>query len=301
MSGDLLGSTGAAGLTLIDIDPATGAGTFRAPQGAFGSVTEMEFRADGTLIGATGGGASTLIDIDPVSGAESFRCFHAFGALNGLEFVGDTLYGALITGPGTPSELVIVGEPNEFGECPLTFLGPTGFGGLGGLAYDAGTDILYGCVADLSDPSAGDLVTCNPASGACTSIGSTGFSICSALEFGPDGTLFGGIGAASSDAGKLITVNPSTGAGTEVGPTGFPAVSGLAFVPQRTIIIDGCDTGVDDQVLNGSTISGEIAQCADGARNHGVAKLTNRLKKAGIITGREKGAIQSCAARADIP
>jgi len=74
-----------------------------------------------------------------------------------------------------------------------------------------------------------------------------------------------------------------------------------------TIIIDGCDTGVDDHLLpDGSTISGKIADCAANAANHGdfvscVASLTNDLKKAGIITGKEKGAIQSCAANADIP
>ena len=74
-----------------------------------------------------------------------------------------------------------------------------------------------------------------------------------------------------------------------------------------TIIIDGCDTHVTDQVLeDGSTISGRIAECATNAENHGqfllcVASLTNELQKAGVITGKEKGAIQSCAARANIP
>jgi hypothetical protein len=40
--------------------------------------------------------------------------------------------------------------------------------------------------------------------------------------------------------------------------------------------------------------------------NHGqfvscVSHMTNDLKKAGTITGQQKGAIQSCAAQADIP
>jgi hypothetical protein len=161
-------------------------------------------------------------------------------------------------------------------------------------------------VADLSDPSAGSLVSCDPATGACRSTGPTGFRVCSALEFGPGGTLFGGIGSASIDAGKLITIDPSSGAGTEVGPTGFPSLSGLAFVPTRTIVVDGCDTGVDDQVIDAVSIDGEIERCAGGSRNHGtfvscVARLTNQLKRAGILTGREKGAIQRCAAQADVP
>lgn len=74
-----------------------------------------------------------------------------------------------------------------------------------------------------------------------------------------------------------------------------------------TIVIDGCDTGVIDQLLaDGSTISEKIAECAANATNHGqfvscVAQLTGDLVKAGIITGKEKGAIVSCAAQADIP
>ena len=74
-----------------------------------------------------------------------------------------------------------------------------------------------------------------------------------------------------------------------------------------TLVIDGCDTGIKDQVLvDGSLISEKIAECAEGARNHGqfvrcVARLTNDLVDAGYITGGEKGAIQKCVARAAIP
>ena len=66
-----------------------------------------------------------------------------------------------------------------------------------------------------------------------------------------------------------------------------------------TISIDGCETGVNDQLYNSQFISELIGQCAVNAKNHGnfvscVAKLTNELKKAGVISGKEKGAIQSC-------
>ena len=73
------------------------------------------------------------------------------------------------------------------------------------------------------------------------------------------------------------------------------------------VVIDGCDSGVPNTVFDdGCSISDQVAECAEGAKNHGkfvscVAKLTNNLKKAGIITGAQKGAIQSCAAQADIP
>ncbi len=74
-----------------------------------------------------------------------------------------------------------------------------------------------------------------------------------------------------------------------------------------TVVIDGCNSGVPNIVSpGGCKISDLIAACAERARNHGqfvscVSHLTNDLKRAGIITGQQKGAIQSCAARADIP
>jgi hypothetical protein len=74
-----------------------------------------------------------------------------------------------------------------------------------------------------------------------------------------------------------------------------------------TVVIDGCNSGVPNPVFsNGCTISDLIAACAEGASNHGqfvscVSQVTNDLKKAGTITGQQKGAIQSCAAQADIP
>ena len=74
-----------------------------------------------------------------------------------------------------------------------------------------------------------------------------------------------------------------------------------------TVVIDSCDSGVPNlPVANGCNISDEIADIATGAGNHGqftsaVSQLTNELKKAGAISGDEKGAIQSCAAGAAIP
>ena len=74
-----------------------------------------------------------------------------------------------------------------------------------------------------------------------------------------------------------------------------------------TVVIDGCNSGVPPTVFfSGCTITDLVMNCAPGARNHGafvscVAQVTNNLKKSGIITGAQKGAIQSCAAEADIP
>jgi hypothetical protein len=74
-----------------------------------------------------------------------------------------------------------------------------------------------------------------------------------------------------------------------------------------TVVIDGCDSGVDDtQFSDGSTIADGIAACAAGAANHGafvscVAHLTDALKKAGVISGAQQGAITTCASGASIP
>jgi hypothetical protein len=74
-----------------------------------------------------------------------------------------------------------------------------------------------------------------------------------------------------------------------------------------TVVIGGCDSGVANVLFeNGCTISDRIAECVAGAKNHGqfvrcVAQLTNGLEQEGIISGQGKGAIQSCAAQADIP
>ncbi len=74
-----------------------------------------------------------------------------------------------------------------------------------------------------------------------------------------------------------------------------------------TVVIGSCNSGVSNTLFsNGCSVSDLIAGCAVGATNHGkfvscVAHLTNDLKGAGTITGGQKGAIQSCAARASIP
>lgn len=74
-----------------------------------------------------------------------------------------------------------------------------------------------------------------------------------------------------------------------------------------TVIVGTCNSSVPNTFFTtGCTISDLIKKCAADARNHGafvscVANLTNDLKKAGTITGAQKGSIQSCAAGAAIP
>ena len=93
-----------------------------------------------------------------------------------------------------------------------------------------------------------------------------------------------------------------------------PTTAGHAIVANAlyesiapTVIIGGNDSGVPNLLLStGSTISDLIALAAIDADNHdqfvtSVASITNDLMKSGLISGSQKGAIQSCAAQAMIP
>ena len=72
-----------------------------------------------------------------------------------------------------------------------------------------------------------------------------------------------------------------------------------------TVVIGGNNSGVPNTLFaNGCTISDVIAQIAASSTNHGefvsgIADYTNSLARSGIITGKQKGAIQSAAAKAE--
>ena len=71
-----------------------------------------------------------------------------------------------------------------------------------------------------------------------------------------------------------------------------------------TVVIDGCNSGVTNTTFaTGCRITDQVNDCRVGAANHGafvscVANLMNSLRTRGVITEGQKGAIQSCAARA---
>lgn len=116
-----------------------------------------------------------------------------------------------------------------------------------------------------------------------------------------------------------FTIGSSSGSALGVGQFGLPEPdSDGDGVPDAedgcpdsdlspTVAIGGCDSGVSNTLSpSGCTISDLATECTVDAANHGefvscVAHLTNDLRNAGIITGRQKGAIQRCAAQADIP
>jgi predicted extracellular nuclease len=77
--------------------------------------------------------------------------------------------------------------------------------------------------------------------------------------------------------------------------------------PNATVIIDGCDSEAgNDLFADGCKITDFIEACAASAVTHEdftgcVTHVTNTLKDNGSITNKEKGNIQKCAGKADIP
>ena len=68
-----------------------------------------------------------------------------------------------------------------------------------------------------------------------------------------------------------------------------------------TVIIDGCDSGVDNTVFaDGCRISDRIADCKVDANGHDafvgcVGRLADGLGKAGALSGGQGDALRSCA------
>jgi hypothetical protein len=73
----------------------------------------------------------------------------------------------------------------------------------------------------------GNLYSVDASNAALSLIGNTGISSLGALEYAPDGTLYG----FSAGAGSLYRIDPNTGAATTIGPlnNGFTFEGGLAF------------------------------------------------------------------------
>ncbi len=108
--GQLLASTGSAGLVLADVDAATAASALRAVAGRFGPVTDLE-AFPGVLYGSTGSGSANLIVIDSATGDETLYCHYETGNVTALASAQGTLYGAWSPGGGNDAVLVTVDEP----------------------------------------------------------------------------------------------------------------------------------------------------------------------------------------------
>ena len=90
---------------------------------------------------------------------------------------------------------------------------------------------------------------------------------------------------------------------------GVPDVADACVVSDLTptVVIDGCDSATPNLLgADGCTFSDDIAEAAAVAVNHGgfvrsVTWLMNAAKRAGLISGAQKGAVVSCAAGSTLP
>ena len=160
--------------------------------------------------GRNSGAADMLETIDPLTGAslgppKALTGLALGEALNGLEFVGTTLYGTVTD--GVTSRLVTIDPPTGI----VFAIGVTGQGPISGLAFDATTGTMYGVTGG---GGASDLVTINLATGLAAVVGSTGVTTLGSLEIAPDGVLYGA--ATIRASGNFYRINKATGASTLV-------------------------------------------------------------------------------------
>ncbi|MDX1705669.1 hypothetical protein [Pseudidiomarina sp.] len=102
--------------------------------------------------------------------------------------------------------------------------------------------------------------------------------------------------------GRILSITP------EITDTDGDGINDdLDFCPASdlsdTVVVGTNDSGVTNHLnASGCTITDEINACRVEGQNHGqfvscVSDVTNSLKDAGVISGKEKGKIQSAAAR----
>jgi len=249
--GDLLASTGPSDGSLISIDRETGTIDLRGTLGNYGQVVDIEFRDDDVLFGATiddinqGG---TIVTIDPNTGGETKIGTLQAGYVVALEFGRDpdsdlvSLYGIYQARNEPVSQFGIINQANG----KFTVVGETGHtdhGKVDGLAFESNTGIMYG----VGPGSNGiELMTIDLATGVTKTVGSTGLKISIlALEFGPDGKLYGVTAPFKSDGLKtfvtaLVTIDTANGTATEVVEVGGNAAEAAALaVASPTSMVSG--------------------------------------------------------------
>jgi hypothetical protein len=138
------------------------------------------------------------------------------GAFHALEYVEGQLFGAALYTAGGITQLRILNADDG----RSTLVGATGRGLIAGLAYDAGSQSLYG----IEGGADADLFTVNMETGEVTVIGRTGIEPGS-LEFGPDGALLAG--TVGEGGGQVHRIDPETGETVVVLDTGMDSVTGL--------------------------------------------------------------------------
>ena len=267
-SGVLLASDQSGNLFIVDT--ITGAGTPIGQETQFPLSTEIESDPNtGLLYSEETNGNTNLHTIDTSTGLSTGFVSHVCCALNGMEYVGTTLYATNNTGLGA-STLVTVDTATGV----LTPIGPLESNPIiTGLAYDLNTSTMFGVTGGSGGPSMGegpnpvllvtvDLVTglASPGPQLFNSADGSLLDKVGSVEFGPDGVLYGGMGLNSLlNPGWLISIDTSTGESTFVGPTGLQGITGLTLgaisgvVPMPDLAITKVDSA--DPVAAGANLT----------------------------------------------
>jgi len=215
---------GAAG-DVFAIDETTGVGTLLGPSG-FSGLNSAASDSEGTIYSVAG---REIITIDPITGAGTLVTTLDFGAVRGLAFSPDDILYAIFDGGFSgglflPDDLYTIDLSNG----TPSLIGSTGSVGLQSLAFSPTGDLFSWDVSNVAGEEG--LATLNLTTGAATFIDPNGPSVdtdIQALEFAPDGTLFG-------IRNSLFTIDPTTGVTTVVGSGGYSDVRGLAFATTST-------------------------------------------------------------------
>jgi len=220
----------------------TAAGNFGPPDGPGVSpsgTTEIECIPTGfPCYFQIGDGGFTISEFDIFIPSITGPPVIDFAAFNGLEYVGATLYGTHISGPGGPSTLSIL-DPTTGASIPI---GPTGVGPIAGLAYDTGPGIMYGIAGG---PGPATLYTISLVTGIALPVGVTTMQAGS-LQFGPDGLLYAG--GTGPDAGSVFIISSISGTSTLFGSTGSTlGITGLTLI--ESVAIGGTSLPIDTTAL----------------------------------------------------
>ncbi|MGH9797552.1 MAG: hypothetical protein ACRD5D_05280, partial [Candidatus Polarisedimenticolia bacterium] len=239
--GRLYGTDGSGG-NLYAIDPATAAATLIGPIGFSVPAIAVD-PTTGVLYAGRGSGTANLYRLNPLTGAPTLVGNAGIGAASiaGLEFRADgVLFAAInaIDDGGTGADtLARINKATGAATVAGTFGGGIGIsggpGGIEALAFDA-SGVLFGASADQSltggPPS---LYRINTTNGQATLVGPIADASLVAvsggvasLQFGCDGTLYGGTGAST---GNLVTIDPATARYAMVGHAVNRSLAGLAF------------------------------------------------------------------------
>jgi hypothetical protein len=236
--GGTLYGTDAGGGRLIAVDPTTGTGTLVGSMG-LGSIPALATDpVTGTMYAGSGDGNANLYTVNTATGQATIvgGSGLGFAAIGSLDFRPDgVLFAAvnIVGAGGTGSDHLAVIDTVT---GAATVIGPFGtcgsdsctIEGMEGIAFDSNGTLL-GTVSTRGSSGTPGLYSIDPSTGAATFVapiedgtGTPSSGGVVSLQFGCDGTLYGGTARAISpanDGGRLITIDPVSGVFSFVGPT----------------------------------------------------------------------------------